>query len=598
MGIASATFKNSSTTYTIELENASITTQTFNVEGDFVLQQGNKNRSVKDVYKPIVESSVRINAIDNNTLFDELQGLALGDVIYRLKRGSNVIWTGFLQTISTEKSAYWGADVFLLKGIDGLSTLKSKQWEIEGTIQLNDLIAELLNGVSEVTSALYVASWNDTNQDSESPEDIRFNISDMIRGLRSPSYYTVLELMCERFGLTCSLVSEDSLSNPFFILKERHIQGSNRNGWTITLSSGSVGFSIETDSRSISLDNVDADYRVGTLTNVSNIYTNFNWQVDSPFLSNSNFQSWLDGDPQRWVVESGTFTEQTDANGQTVARSTDNGELSQIVRVVKPAFVQSGFILSFQTNAGTPGSGTFSIAQIAFIDPNGVLATQYLEADGFTTTTATDIEYNATPPVSGVTSFSLEISLRETIVLQTDRIVEITLKADRTANTGTGAWSWVQFQSVQYGTGSTIGSEPTLPNRLLTSYTTSNNGTQLNNEFNISDQGKYNSIGSIQVWNGSAWVNSSDWGTSETIDEIYTEKQAQQYKDTLKYYDLTILPTDFNALYYSDGFTFLSDLYTPVYLLKNYSQKTTDLRLVELKTSGTVTINQRYVTDV
>jgi len=575
MGTATGLFKNSTKNYSITLVGDDITTGTFDIVGDVVKQTGNQTRSVADIFIPIRSSQLRFTARNSETLFDELGLIKLGDVTITLNNltDSVVEFTGYVQPQNIEKNQKWAAGDFVLTCFDGLILLQQNTYTLNSTYTLAGFLEAILEPLTVVNKALYVASWQEENMSSTSPALIRFDAS----VLNAANNYEALEIILKRFGLI--ITQSHSRDVIEWKIIQRNQIGGDTSGWLIDFSDSSVASQTQTDATTLADADLLSEHIKGKTDSIEDIETIFKWNVADPFILNSSFNQFNRSGLSSWEVKQGTVTQSfPDGN----ISSTDNAVISQRLNYIKGA--GQPFRLDSKFNGTgvsfTINKGTFFYAKVSFIAPLGDSATLYLKDDGTVTTVETSLTYFTPAVQEGFNNLQeISVSLNVTdgnLAFNQDRIVVVDLLFscldDETAPRYS-SFAWYSIKAVIEETDSF--------NELSTEINSTNFGGKLNNIFPLSDQTAYNAKGGIEVNDGSTWRLSSDWGTSEALDTVFTRDINRQSKNTLEYYKLKTIPSAFAKRGYSQGFTYSSVVFIPVYELINYTSSSIDLQIIE-----------------
>jgi len=575
MGTATGLFKNSTKNYSITLVGDDITTGTFDIVGDVVKQTGNQTRSVADIFIPIRSSQLRFTARNSETLFDELGLIKLGDVTITLNNltDSVVEFTGYVQPQNIEKNQKWAAGDFVLTCFDGLILLQQNTYTLNSTYTLAGFLEAILEPLTVVNKALYVASWQEENMSSTSPALIRFDAS----VLNAANNYEALEIILKRFGLI--ITQSHSRDVIEWKIIQRNQIGGDTSGWLIDFSDSSVASQTQTDATTLADADLLSEHIKGKTDSIEDIETIFKWNVADPFILNSSFNQFNRSGLSSWEVKQGTVTQSfPDGN----ISSTDNAVISQRLNYIKGA--GQPFRLDSKFNGTgvsfTINKGTFFYAKVSFIAPLGDSATLYLKDDGTVTTVETSLTYFTPAVQEGFNNLQeISVSLNVTdgnLAFNQDRIVVVDLLFscldDETAPRYS-SFAWYSIKAVIEETDSF--------NELSTEINSTNFGGKLNNIFHLSDQTAYNAKGGIEVNDGSTWRLSSDWGTSEALDTVFTRDINRQSKNTLEYYKLKTIPSAFAKRGYSQGFTYSSVVFIPVYELINYTSSSIDLQIIE-----------------
>ena len=574
MGTATGLFKNSTKDYSITLVGDDITTGTFDIVGDVVKQTGNQTRSVIDIFIPIRSSQLRFTARNSETLFDELGLIKLGDVTITLNNvtDSVVEFTGYVQPQNIEKNQKWAAGDFVLTCFDGLILLQQNTYTLNSTYTLAGFLEAILEPLTVVNKALYIASWQEENMSSTSPTLIRFDAS----VLNAANNYEALEIILKRFGLI--ITQSHSRDVIEWKIIQRNQIGGDTSGWLIDFSNSSVASQTQTDATTIADADLLSEHIKGKTDSIEDIETIFKWNVAEPFILNSSFNQFNRSGLSSWEVKQGTVNQSfPDGN----ISSTDNAVISQRLNYIKgagqPFRLDSKFNgtgVSFSIN-----QGTFFYAKVSFIAPLGDSATLYLKDDGTVTTVETSLTYFTPAVQEGFNNLQeISVSLNVTdgnLAFNEDRIVVVDLffRLDEQAVPRYSSFAWYSIKAVIEETDSF--------NELSTEINSTNFGGKLNNIFPLSDQTAYNAKGGIEVNDGSTWRLSSDWGTSEALDTVFTRDINRQSKNTLQYYKLKTIPSAFAKRGYSQGFTYSSVVFIPVYELINYTSSSIDLQIIE-----------------
>ena len=575
MGTATGLFKNSTKNYSITLVGDDITTGTFDIVGDVVKQTGNQTRSVADIFIPIRSSQLRFTARNSETLFDELGLIKLGDVTITLNNltDSVVEFIGYVQPQNIEKNQKWAAGDFVLTCFDGLILLQQNTYTLNSTYTLAGFLEAILEPLTVVNKALYVASWQEENMSSTSPALIRFDAS----VLNAANNYEALEIILKRFGLI--ITQSHSRDVIEWKIIQRNQIGGDTSGWLIDFSDSSVASQTQTDATTLADADLLSEHIKGKTDSIEDIETIFKWNVADPFILNSSFNQFNRSGLSSWEVKQGTVTQSfPDGN----ISSTDNAVISQRLNYIKGA--GQPFRLDSKFNGTgvsfTINKGTFFYAKVSFIAPLGDSATLYLKDDGTVTTVETSLTYFTPAVQEGFNNLQeISVSLNVTdgnLAFNQDRIVVVDLLFscldDETAPRYS-SFAWYSIKAVIEETDSF--------NELSTEINSTNFGGKLNNIFPLSDQTAYNAKGGIEVNDGSTWRLSSDWGTSEALDTVFTRDINRQSKNTLEYYKLKTIPSAFAKRGYSQGFTYSSVVFIPVYELINYTSSSIDLQIIE-----------------
>ena len=575
MGTATGLFKNSTKNYSITLVGDDITTGTFDIVGDVVKQTGNQTRSVADIFIPIRSSQLRFTARNSETLFDELGLIKLGDVTITLNNltDSVVEFTGYVQPQNIEKNQKWAAGDFVLTCFDGLILLQQNTYTLNSTYTLAGFLEAILEPLTVVNKALYVASWQEENMSSTSPALIRFDAS----VLNAANNYEALEIILKRFGLI--ITQSHSRDVIEWKIIQRNQIGGDTSGWLIDFSDSSVASQTQTDATTLADADLLSEHIKGKTDSIEDIETIFKWNVADPFILNSSFNQFNRSGLSSWEVKQGTVTQSfPDGN----ISSTDNAVISQRLNYIKGA--GQPFRLDSKFNGTgvsfTINKGTFFYAKVSFIAPLGDSATLYLKDDGTVTTVETSLTYFTPAVQEGFNNLQeISVSLNVTdgnLAFNQDRIVVVDLLFscldDETAPRYS-SFAWYSIKAVIEETDSF--------NELSTEINSTNFGGKLNNIFPLSDQTAYNAKGGIEVNDGSTWRLSSDWGTSEALDTVFTRDINRQSKNTLQYFKVKTIPSAFAKRGYSQGFTYSSVVFIPVYELINYTSSSIDLQIIE-----------------
>jgi len=575
MGTATGLFKNSTKNYSITLVGDDITTGTFDIVGDVVKQTGNQTRSVADIFIPIRSSQLRFTARNSETLFDELGLIKLGDVTITLNNltDSVVEFTGYVQPQNIEKNQKWAAGDFVLTCFDGLILLQQNTYTLNSTYTLAGFLEAILEPLTVVNKALYVASWQEENMSSTSPALIRFDAS----VLNAANNYEALEIILKRFGLI--ITQSHSRDVIEWKIIQRNQIGGDTSGWLIDFSDSSVASQTQTDATTLADADLLSEHIKGKTDSIEDIETIFKWNVADPFILNSSFNQFNRSGLSSWEVKQGTVTQSfPDGN----ISSTDNAVISQRLNYIKGA--GQPFRLDSKFNGTgvsfTINKGTFFYAKVSFIAPLGDSATLYLKDDGTVTTVETSLTYFTPAVQEGFNNLQeISVSLNVTdgnLAFNQDRIVVVDLLFscldDETAPRYS-SFAWYSIKAVIEETDSF--------NELSTEINSTNFGGKLNNIFHLSDQTAYNAKGGIEVNDGSTWRLSSDWGTSEALDTVFTRDINRQSKNTLQYFKVKTIPSAFAKRGYSQGFTYSSVVFIPVYELINYTSSSIDLQIIE-----------------
>ena len=573
MGTATGLFKNSTKNYSITLVGDDITTGTFDIVGDVVKQTGNQTRSVADIFIPIRSSQLRFTARNSETLFDELGLIKLGDVTITLNNltDSVVEFTGYVQPQNIEKNQKWAAGDFVLTCFDGLILLQQNTYTLNSTYTLAGFLEAILEPLTVVNKALYVASWQEENMSSTSPALIRFDAS----VLNAANNYEALEIILKRFGLI--ITQSHSRDVIEWKIIQRNQIGGDTSGWLIDFSDSSVASQTQTDATTLADADLLSEHIKGKTDSIEDIETIFKWNVADPFILNSSFNQFNRSGLSSWEVKQGTVTQSfPDGN----ISSTDNAVISQRLNYIKGA--GQPFRLDSKFNGTgvsfTINKGTFFYAKVSFIAPLGDSATLYLKDDGTVTSVETSLTYFTPAVYNGFNNLQeISVSLNVTdgnLAFNEDRIVVVDLFFRLDEQTPRySSFAWYSIKAVIEETDSF--------NELSTEINSTNFGGKLNNIFHLSDQTAYNAKGGIEVNDGSTWRLSSDWGTSEALDTVFTRDINRQSKNTLEYYKLKTIPSAFAKRGYSQGFTYSSVVFIPVYELINYTSSSIDLQIIE-----------------
>jgi len=266
---------------------------------------GNQTRSVADIFIPIRSSQLRFTARNSETLFDELGLIKLGDVTITLNNltDSVVEFTGYVQPQNIEKNQKWAAGDFVLTCFDGLILLQQNTYTLNSTYTLAGFLEAILEPLTVVNKALYVASWQEENMSSTSPALIRFDAS----VLNAANNYEALEIILKRFGLI--ITQSHSRDVIEWKIIQRNQIGGDTSGWLIDFSDSSVASQTQTDATTLADADLLSEHIKGKTDSIEDIETIFKWNVADPFILNSSFNQFNRSGLSSWEVKQGTVTQ-------------------------------------------------------------------------------------------------------------------------------------------------------------------------------------------------------------------------------------------------------------------------------------------------
>lgn len=602
MGTATGTFSTSDGDYTVKLIGATVPSTTFDITSNVIMQTGSQTRSAADVFTPIASTQVRFKMIDSFGFYSDLDGIGIKDVSILIENSSGAdLFSGYVLAQSVERSRYWNTSEVEIVGVCGLSLLKQIAWEEDNTEDLSRHFFNLLNPINSPSTLQIVSTFKASNQVTASPLNIRFDSRYLARGKRNRSYYDVLEELCKRFNYTI-FQRTGALGARWFVV-QRSAYSATVTNYLVNLLSYTVSSFNTSSARTLSDASLDKGIIEGRLSPSGNIQTAFEWPLNSPAILNSGLNEWIASGarPRSWSTTNGTFSKATDSTGVVAARSTNEGTLFQRMNVLKPSsslFTIRGNV-RYNVTSATTTNAIFEVLRIKLIDPTGTNADQWLTGSISTqSSSAVWIKRGVAISGAGLYDYFFEIPYTGNIdnpAIKNAWIFEIEFKASR-VDTQTGSTLVVSFAELVDLTVEITPAE--IPfSRLTTSAASSFIGNSVLEAFNLSDQTPYNSGGTIEVWNGSAWLNPtySDTASLGTLDSYYNDDRFRQVSRGLKYVKCKILPPGFSSPSFRDAYSYDGRTWVPVFLKTNWSQQSAEMQIVELRTDAPSAATQQFL---